>query len=175
MVIDYRRLNDVTVKNRYPLPNIQEMQDRLTGSQWFTKIDLRDAFYAIRIAKGEEWKTAFRTRYGLYEFCVMPMGLTNAPATCQELVNNILRELLDLTVIAYIDDILIFTKGDRNQHTKDVQAVFERLSKVDFKTAPEKCEFYKKEVDFLGFVVSTSGIRIDPKKTETRKLQQEVR
>ena len=105
----------------------------------------------------------------------MPIGLTNAPATCQELVNNILRELLDLTVIAYIDDILIFTKGDRNQHTKDVQAVFERLSKVDFKTAPEKCEFYKKEVDFLGFVVSTSGIRIDPKKTETRKLQQEVR
>ena len=96
----------------------------------------------------------------------MPIGLTNAPATCQELVNNILRELLDLTVIAYIDDILIFTKGDRNQHTKDVQAVFERFSKVDFKTTPEKCEFYKKEVDFLGFVISTSGIRIDPKKIE---------
>ena len=111
-VIDFRKLNDITIKNRYPLPNIRESQDRLSGAKWFTKIDLRDAFYGIRIAKGEEWKTAFRTRYGLYEFQVIPIGLTNAPASCQDLVNETLRDLLDITVIAYIDDILIYTKGD---------------------------------------------------------------
>ena len=82
MVIDFRRLNAVTIKNRYPLPNIEEMKNRLTGANWYSKIDLRDAFYAVRMAPGEEWKTAFRTRFGLYEFKVMPMGLTNAPATC---------------------------------------------------------------------------------------------
>ena len=130
------------------------MQDRLTGANWYSKIDLRDAFYAVRMAKGEEWKTAFRTRYGLYQFRVMPMGLTNAPATCQQLVNDVLRDLLDITTIAYVDDILIFTRGSREQHTKDVQAVLERLSTVDFKTAPEKCEFYKKEIEFLGFILS---------------------
>ena len=81
-VIDFRKLNDVTIKNRYPLPNIGESQDRLSGAKWFTKIDLRDAFYGIRIVKGEEWKIAFRTRYGLYEFQVMPMGLTNIPVSC---------------------------------------------------------------------------------------------
>ncbi|KAI7151490.1 hypothetical protein KC349_g9431 [Hortaea werneckii] len=167
MVIDYRRLNEVTVKNRYPLPNIEEMQDRLTGANWYSKIDLRDAFYAVRMAKGEEWKTAFRTRYGLYQFRVMPMGLTNAPATCQQLVNDVLRDLLDITAIAYVDDILIFTRGSREQHTKDVQAVLERLSTVDFKTAPEKCEFYKKEIEFLGFIISTTGIKMDPKKIQS--------
>ena len=166
-VIDFRKLNDVTIKNRYPLPNIGESQDRLSGAKWFTKIDLRDAFYGIRMAKGEEWKTAFRTRYGLYEFQVMPMGLTNAPASCQDLVNETLRDLLDITVIAYVDDILIYTKGDLQQHIKDVQEVFKRLATVDFKTAPEKCSFHKQEVEFLGFIISTEGIRIDPAKIKS--------
>jgi hypothetical protein len=166
-VVDFRRLNDATIKNRYPLPNIAESQDRLSGAKWFTKIDLRDAFYGIRIAKGEEWKTAFRTRYGLYEFQVMPMGLTNAPASCQDLVNETLRDLLDITVIAYVDDILIYTKGNLQQHIKDVQEVFKRLETVDFKTAPEKCAFHKQEVDFLGFIISTEGIRIDPEKVKS--------
>lgn len=167
LVVDYRRLNEVTIKNRYPLPNIEESQDRLTGADWFTKIDLRDAFYAIRMAKGEEYKTAFRTRYGLYEFLVMPMGLTNAPASCQDLVNETLRDLLDVCVIAYMDDILVYTKGELGKHIKQVQDVFQRLTDVGFKTAPEKCEFHKKEVKFLGFIISTKGIRIDPKKTES--------
>ena len=169
MVIDFRGLKAITDKDRHPLPNQGEMQDRLRGSKWFTKIDLRDAFYAVRMAEGEEWKTAFRTRYGLFEFCVMPMGLTNAPATLQALVNNILRDLLDITVIAYVDDILIFTKGSRDDHSRDVNEVFERLSKVDFKTAPEKCEFYKQEVDFLGFVINTTRFKVDPKKTTSIK------
>ena len=167
MVIDYRRLNNVTVKNRYPLPNIEEMKNHLTGAAWYSKIDLRDAFYTVRMAKGEEYKTAFRTRYGLYEYLVMPMGLTNALATCQEVVNDCLRELLDVTVIAYMDDILIFTKDTREQHARDVNAVFERLDKVGFKTAPEKCRFFRKEVDFLGFIVGTKGIRMDPDKIQS--------
>ncbi|KAI6789405.1 hypothetical protein KC331_g215 [Hortaea werneckii] len=165
VVQDYRRINDVTIKNRYPLPNIEEARDRLTGANWFTKIDLRDAFYSIRMAEGEEWKTAFRTRYGHYEFLVMPMGLTNAPATCQQMINDTLRDLLDITVIAYVDDILIFTTGSLEQHIRDVQAVFERLNTTTFKTAPEKCEFHKKTVKFLGFIISKDGVRIDPAKT----------
>ena len=108
----------------------------------------------IRIKEGHEWKTVFRTRNGLYEFLVMPMGLTNAPATCQRMINDVLRDLLDITVITYIDDIVIFTKGLREQYAKDVQAVLERLSTTSFKTALEKCEFFKKEITFLRFLIS---------------------
>ncbi len=116
------------------------------------------------MAEGEEWKTAFRTRYGLYEFLVMPFSLTNAPATYQEVINEALRHLLDITVIAYVDDLLVYTTGSRGQHVKDVDAVFERLDKAGCRTAPEKCKFFRKEVNFLGFIVSVNGIRIDPKK-----------
>lgn len=166
-VQDYRKLNEITIKNRYPLPNIEEATDRLTGADWFTKIDLRDAFYSIRMAEGHQWKTAFRSRYGLYEFEVMPMGLTNAPATMQQMINDTLRDLLDITVLAYVDDILVFTTGSLEQHVKGVQAVFERLAETTFKTAPEKCEFHKKSVKFLGFIIGTDGVKIDPEKTKS--------
>jgi len=116
------------------------------------------------MAKGEEWKTAFRTRYGLYEFLVMPFGLTNAPATYQEVINEALRHLLDITVIAYVDDLLVFTSGSQEQHARDVDAVFDRLNKAGCYTALEKCKFFKKEVDFLRFIVSVNGIRMDPNK-----------
>ena len=168
-VIDYRDLNEITEKDRYPIPPIERMNDHFHGVQWFSKIDLRDAFFMIRMKEGEEHKTAFRTRNGLYEFLVMPMGLTNAPATCQRMINDTLSDLLDVTVIAYIDDILIFTKGSREQHARDVSAVFERLGRTTFKTAPEKCEFFKKEVEFLGFLIGTEGIKIDPSKTQSIK------
>ena len=167
MVIDYRRLNAITIKNRYPLPNIEEMKNHLTGATWYSKIDLRDAFYAVRMAEGHQWLTAFRTRFGLYEFEVMPMGLTNAPATCQEVVNDALRDILDIIAIAYMDDVLIFTKGTREQHTKDVGSVLERLGNAGFKTAPEKCKFFRQEVDFLGFIVGVNGIRMDPEKIKS--------
>ena len=166
MVIDYRKLNAVTIKNRYPIPNIDEAMDRIIGANWFTKIDLRDAFYTIRMKPGHEWKTAFRLTTGLYEFTVMPMGFTNSPAVQQNMINDVLRDLLNDTVVAYIDDILIFTKGPLNQHIKDVQAVFERLSKTSFRTAPEKCEFHVKETKFLGFIIGHEGIKIDPIKIE---------
>src|ERR1700754_4577654 len=100
--IDYRKLNAITKKNRYPLPRIDELQDRLLGAKWFTAIDIRDAYYRIRMKEGEEWKTAFRTRWGLYEYMVMPFGLTNAPASFQELINDTLREYLDDFALAYL-------------------------------------------------------------------------
>jgi hypothetical protein len=117
--------------------------------------------------EGEEWKTVFNTRWGLYEFLVMLMGLTNALATQQRCINDLLRDILDVCVIAYVDDLLIYTKGSRNDYVKDVQSVFRRLAKSDFKTAPEKCEFYKDEVEFLGFIVGKGKIRIDPKKVKS--------
>jgi len=117
----------------------------------------------IRMKEGEEWKTAIRTRYRHYEYLVMPFGLTNAPATCQALVNNILREFLDRTVIAYLDDMLIYSET-KEEHVKHVQDVLERLSQAGLLLNPEKCEFHKESVEFLGFVVSTTGIRMSPEK-----------
>ena len=128
LCVDYRKLNDITVKNRYPLPNISELQDRLSGAQWFTKLDLRGAYNLIRMKPGEEWKTAFRTRYGHYEYTVMPFGLTNAPATCQEVINDALREYLDIFVIAYLDDILIYSKtlSEHEYHVKTILTCLEQ-------------------------------------------------
>ena len=108
--VDYRQLNGITIKNRYPLPRIDEILDRIHGAKIFTKFDLRGAYNLVRMKEGEEWKTAFRTRYGLFEYLVMPFGLTNAPATFQTLINNVLQEHLDRTVIVYLDDILIYSK-----------------------------------------------------------------
>jgi hypothetical protein len=107
--VDYRSLNEITIKNRYLLPRIDEMLDRLTGSKWFTKIDLRDVYHWIRIKRGDEWKTAFQTRYGHYEYLVMLFGLTNASATFQSYIYDALKGLIDDFVIVYLDDILIYS------------------------------------------------------------------
>jgi hypothetical protein len=112
MCVDYQKLNNITVKNRYLLPNITELRDRLLRAKIFTALDLRDGYYLIRIKKGEEWKTAFRMRYGHYEYTVILFGLTNALATFQELINNVLRTYLDIFVIAYLDDILVYSEND---------------------------------------------------------------
>ena len=122
-VIDYRQLNDITIKNRYPLPLITELRDRLQGAEWFTKLDLLGAYNLIRIKEGNEWKTAFRTRYGHYEYLVMPFGLTNAPATFKALINDVLREFLDDFVVVYLDDILIFSKNVGGQQATRPQGV----------------------------------------------------
>lgn len=168
LCVDYRKLNDITIKNRYPLPNISELQDRLAGAQYFTALDLRGAYNLIRMKEGEEWKTAFRTRYGLYEYTVMPFGLTNAPATCQELINNVLRVHLDKTVVAYLDDILVFSKTLK-EHVRHVTEVLECLRKADLRLKPEKCEWHKEEVEFLGFVVGRNGVKMSNKKIQVVK------
>ena len=119
--IDYRGLNDVTIKNRYPLPLISSAFELLQGSSVFTKLDLRNAYHLVRIREGDEWKTAFNTPRGHYEYLVMPFGLTNAPAIFQALVNDVLRDFLNVFVFVYIDDILIFSKSEQ-EHVQHVRS-----------------------------------------------------
>jgi hypothetical protein len=165
LCVDYRGLNKVTIKNRYPLPLIQENLDRLQSAKYFSKIDLRGAYNLIRIAAGEEWKTAFRTRYGLFEYLVMPFGLTNAPASFQQLMNEVLREFLDISVIVYLDDILIYSET-REEHIRHITQVLERLRKHRLWAKAEKCRFFQNSVDFLGYIVSQDGVSMDPAKVK---------
>ena len=166
LCVDYRQLNNITIKNRYPLPLIDEIQDRFRGTTWFTVLDQREAYHRIRIKEGDEWKTAFRTRYGLYEYLVMPFGLTNAPASQQALLNSILYEYLDDFCMVYLDDIVIYTKGTREDHVTKVKKVLKRLEDYDLLLKPSKCEFLKKEVTFLGHVITTEGIRMEDGKVQ---------
>jgi RNase H-like domain found in reverse transcriptase/Reverse transcriptase (RNA-dependent DNA polymerase) len=163
LCVDYRGLNKITVKNRYPLPLLAEILDRLGGACVFTKLDLRDAYHRIPIAKEDIWKTAFRTRYGHFEYAVMPFGLTNAPATFQASVNEALRGLLDQCCIAYMDDILIFSKVGED-HAAHVRAVLERLREYRLYAKLSKCDFDIDEVAFLGFRVGVAGVSMDPRK-----------
>ena len=151
--IDFRPLNDLTVKWRYPLPRIDDTQDRLLGAQFFTALDIRDAYYRVRMAPGHEKYTAFKTRFGLFEYTVMPFGLTNAPASFQELINDTLREYLDDFVVAYLDDVLIFSKTYK-EHVQHVRKVLQRLREKDLPVKLSKCEFHKDSVAFLGHTIS---------------------
>ena len=141
LCVDYRGLNAITVKNRYPLPLITEIMDRVTGAQYFSKIDLKDAYYRLRIKAGDEWKTAFRTRYGHYEFMVVPIGLTNSPATFQAYINQALRGLVDDFCIVYLDDILVFSRTEE-EHAEHLQRICERLREAELYTKPSKCKFF---------------------------------
>jgi len=163
LVVDYRALNRSTIKNRCPLPLISETLDRLREARIFTKLDLKGAYNLIRMAKGEEWKTAFRTRYGHFEYLVMPFGLTNAPATFQAFLNDVLRECLDTVVVIYLDDILIYSK-DEESHTADVKKVLQMLSDAKLQVKLEKCQFHVNKVEFLGYIISPEGISMDPAK-----------
>ena len=165
LCVDYRGLNAVTIPNRYPLPLMQELQDRVQGAKWFTKMDLKNGFNLIRIREGDEWKTAFRTRYGLYEFQVMPFGLTNAPSTFQDMMNHVLSDVLDVGVLAYMDDILIYAKTEE-EHDRLVQEVLNRLQQNGLAVSPEKCVWKAKEVEFLGYVIGEEGIKMATDKVE---------
>jgi hypothetical protein len=161
--VDYRGLNNVTIKDRYALPLINELHDRFQGAKIFTKLDLRGAYNLIRIAEGEEWKTAFRTRYGLFEYQVMPFGLTNAPASMQRLMNDALHEYLDIFTIVYLDDILVYS-ASKDEHVEHVKLVLEKLKEYHLLLKPEKCEFHKSQVEFLGYIIGTHGIKMDQAK-----------
>ena len=163
--IDYRQLNEITIKNRYPLPLISELQDRLQGAQYFTALELKGAYNLIRIKEGEEWKTAFRTRYGHFEYKVMPFGLTNAPAAFQTMINHVLRKYLDISVVAYLDDILIFSKTE-DEHKEHVHQVLQALEEAKLLVEPDKSHFHTKEVDFLGYTIRPGEIRMQRKKIE---------
>ena len=163
--VDYRGLNKITIKNRYPLPFIGELLERISKVKYFTKFDVRDGYNRLRMAPGEEWKTAFRCRYGLFEYMVMPFGLCNAPGTFQHYMNNTFCEFLDEFLVVYLDDLLIYS-SDLKEHKRHVRKVLEWLQEAGLFLKPSKCEFHVQEVEFLGFVIGKDGIRMDPAKVE---------
>ncbi len=163
--IDYRGLNDITVKNRYPLPLMSSAFELLQGAQVFTKLDLRNAYHLVRIREGHEWKTAFNTPSGHYEYLVLPFGLSNAPAVFQDLVNSVLGDMINQFVFVYLDDILIFSPS-LQVHTQHVRRVLQRLLENKLFVKAEKCEFHAESVTFLGHIISTRGIKPDPAKIE---------
>lgn len=166
LCVDYRGLNKITIKNRHPLPLIGETLDRLGGAHYFTKLDLKDAYHRIRIRKGDEWKTAFRTRYGHFEYLVMPFGLANAPATFQAYMNKALAGLVDITCVIYLDDILIYSRT-KEQHLLDIKEVLLRLRKFGLYASLKKCFFFQEEVEYLGFIVGRQGTSMDPERVRT--------
>jgi RNase H-like domain found in reverse transcriptase/Reverse transcriptase (RNA-dependent DNA polymerase)/Integrase zinc binding domain/Chromo (CHRromatin Organisation MOdifier) domain/Retroviral aspartyl protease len=165
LCVDYRALNKLTIKNRYPLPRIEELFDRLHGAKVFSRIDLRSGYHQIRIAEGDVPKTAFRTRYGHFEFLVMPFGLTNAPATFMTAMNNIFRPYLDQFVVVFLDDILVYSKNDE-EHLEHLRKVFDILKQHKFYVKDSKCEFFKNRVEFLGHIISEKGLEVDHRKVE---------
>ena len=167
--IDYRGLNDITAKNRYPLPLLTSAFELLQGATVYTKLDLRNAYHLVRIREGDEWKTAFNTPTGHYEYLVMPFGLTNAPAVFQALVNDVLRDMLNKFVFVYLDDILIFSRT-LSEHTRHVQLVLNRLLENSLYVKAEKCDFHARSVAFLGYIVAEGGIQMDPAKVSAVTL-----
>ncbi|GJV93932.1 putative reverse transcriptase domain-containing protein [Tanacetum coccineum] len=168
MCIDYRKLNKLTVKNRYPLPRIDDLFDQLQGSRVCSKIDLRFGYHQLRVREEDISKTAFRTRYGHYEFQVMPFGLTNAPAVFMDLMNRVCKPYLDRFVIVFIDDILIYSKS-RKEHEGHLKLILNLLKKEELYAKFSKCEFWLSKVQFLGHVIDSEGIHVDPAKIEAIK------
>nr|GFA29136.1 putative reverse transcriptase domain-containing protein [Tanacetum cinerariifolium] len=168
MCIDYRELNRLTIKNRYPLPRIDDLFDQLQGSSIYSKIDLRSSYHQLRVREEDILKTAFRTRYGHYEFHVMPFGLTNAPTVFMDLMNRVSKPYLDKFVIVFIDDILIYSK-DEKEHEEHLKAILELLKKEELYAKFSKCEFWIPKVQFLGYVIDSHGIHVDPAKIESVK------
>lgn len=165
MCIDYRELNKATIKNRYPLPRIDDLFYQLQGSNYFSKIDLRSGYHQLKVREEDIEKTAFRTRYGHYEFLVMSFGLTNAPAAFMDLMNRVCNPFLDKSVIVFIDDILIYSKS-QEEHGRHLQEVLEVLKQEKLYAKFSKCDFWIREVQFLGHVVNQEGIMVDPAKIE---------
>ncbi|WVZ53560.1 hypothetical protein U9M48_004483 [Paspalum notatum var. saurae] len=163
MCIDYRSLNEVTIKNKYPLPRIDDLFDQLRVAKYFSKIDLRSGYHQLKIREEDIQKTAFVTRYGQYEFTVMPFGLTNAPAYFMNLMNKVFMDGLDKYVIVFIDDILIYSK-DAVEHERHLRLVLEKLKRHQLYAKYSKCEFWLEKVAFLGHIVTAKGVAVDPEK-----------
>ena len=168
--VDYRALNAITKKDRYPLPLIHETLSQISQATWFTKVDVIQAFHKIRIAEGDEWKTAFRTRFGLYEWMVTPFGLANAPSTFQRYINWVLRDFLDEWCSAYVDDVLIYSSGSKTEHEAKVKQIVQRLGAAGLHLDVGKSEFSVKTTKYLGFIIEAGkGIRMDPDKVTAIK------
>ena len=165
MCVDYRPLNAVTIKNKYPLPRIDILFDQLSKAKVFSKIDLRSGYHQIKIRPQDIPKTAFSTRYGLYEYLVMSFGLTNAPAYFMYLMNSVFMPELDQFMIVFIDDILIYSENEQD-HAEHLRVVLTRLRDHQLYAKFSKCEFWLKTVPFLGHVLSENGISVDPSKVQ---------
>ena len=163
--IDYRQLNDITVKNRYPLPLMSSTFEPLANAKVFTKLDLRNAYHLVRIREGDEWKTAFNTHLGHFEYLVMPFGLTNAPAVFQNLVNDILRDMINNFAVVFLDDILVYSSS-LEEHIIHVRSVLQRLLENRLFVKAEKCDFHSSSVEFLGHVIQQGSVRADPRKVK---------
>ncbi|KAI3810176.1 hypothetical protein L1987_19786 [Smallanthus sonchifolius] len=168
MCIDYRELNKLTIKNRYPLPRIDDLFDQLQGSSFYSKIDLRSGYHQLKIQEEDIPKTTFRTRYGHYEFLIMPFGLTNAPAVFMDLMNRVCKPYLDKFMIVFIDDILIYSRT-KEEHEHHLKLILELLRNEKLYAKFSKCEFWIQEVYFLGHVINKKGIHVDPFKIEAIK------
>jgi hypothetical protein len=165
MYMDYRFLNDVTVKNKYPLPRIEDLFDRMRDARIFSKIELRSGYHQVKIRPSDILKTTFSTRYGLYEFTVMSFGLTNAPAYFMNLMNKVFMEYLNRFVMVFIDDILIYSKSE-SDHEQHLRLVLHKLRDNQLYAKFSKCEFWIDKVPFLGHIISNGGIAVDPTKAK---------
>jgi hypothetical protein len=163
--VDYRHLNAITQKNKHPMPVVDELLDELSGAAVFTKLDFSSGYHQIRMAEGDEAKTAFHTHQGLYEFLVMPFGLTNAPATFQSLMNLIFASLLRRGVLVFMDDILVYSKTIE-KHVELLKQVFQILHDHQFYIKRSKCSFAQPSVEYLGHVVSADGVSTEPSKVK---------
>jgi len=165
LCMDYRQVNKVTIKNRYPLPRIDDLMDQLVGAEVFSKIYLRSGYHQIRVKAEDVSKTAFRTRYGHYEYYVMPFGVTNAPGVFMEYMNRIFHPYLDQFVVVLIDDILVYSKS-KEEHVGHLRIVLQVLKEKQLFAKLSKCEFWLREVSFLGHVISKGSIAVDPSKVD---------
>jgi hypothetical protein len=168
LVVDYRQLNALTVKGKYPLPVIDELLDELAGAQWFSKLDLKAGYHQIRLAPGEEYKTAFQTHNGQYEFRVMAFGLTGAPTTFQHAMNDTLAPVLRKFAVVFFDDILVYSTTYQ-EHLQHLATVLEILQKDKWNVKLSKCVFAQQSVAYLGHVVSAAGVATDASKIESIK------
>ena len=165
LCIDYRQLNRVTIKNRYPLPRIDDLFDQLKGATVFSKVDLRSGYHQMRVKEEDVPKTAFRTRYGHFEFMVMPFGLTNAPAAFMDLMNRVFKPYLDKFVVVFIDDVLVYSKN-KEEHEEHLRIVLQTLRDRQLYAKFSKCQFWLSEIAFLGHVISAEGIQVDISKVK---------